>query len=427
VRSRDRDVTDAALSRMLRSHVVENRALMEKIGKPRAVVRTATYDDTPEWVESLADRLEAALPPEITAERRSAEGGGVILLLTYGEFEDEHGVAAAIVAPLRDRDGNDWAVAGGCYLTLIGTDDEDESDTDEDDESEAEARGQILGLANYLNDKVAAGAWMLLDGRLSLVAGAALPADEWSDADVQTAAESVMVAAAYGSFAVRTLAEDETEHPAYVRERQNEQLNSMTGSRFTAAEMREALDEYRASLPELLASVTELRHQPGLPGATVSSSVLHVPFPGDGTDHLTTHFLVAADADDEGATHPGGIRIHAAAPERFTLEQATEWCRLLNGGDDDDEEAVTTGWQYGNWYHSPLAGGEDDGGGEDSGPHRVAYYATLPHTARGRIDLAGEIAGAVKEVWASCDRIMFSRRYAGLLQDGATDAKEVGR
>ena len=416
MRSQDRSIKERALTRMLRSHVIENRALMEKLGTPEAMLRAAKRESTPDWIEDLAHRLQEALPPGVTAERESADGGGEALILRFDGYEDEHGGAMALIAPFKDRSGADWAVAVGAYLTPASA--EDEEEPEDDAESGDDSRTTLLGLANRLNDHVAAGTWLLHDGTLALVTGAARRAGAWSDTDVSIAAESIMDAVAYGSFALRAILQEDNEHPAYTRAQQAEEYHVASGSAYTPQDMREALDGYLETLPELLAAVTELRHRPDMAQVGNSLSTLHLPFPGeDGEEYILVRVWVEHNLD--ATASPDGIKLQAVLPVALPRDQAASWCALLNGGDDSDEVAVTTGWQYGNWYHR---GPEEDEG--EGARHGVAYFATIPNKYRGRIDLVAEIAGAMKEIWSSCDRVMFSRRYAGLMEGGGQAGRE---
>lgn len=417
MRSQERSIKERALSRMLRSHVIENRALMEKLGTPEDMLRAAEHESALGWIEDLAQRLQEALPPGVTAERESTDSGGAVLILSFDGYEDEHGGSMALIAPFKDRSGADWAVVGGAYLTPASVEDEDEAEP-ADEEADEDRRAAVLGLANRLNDHVAAGTWLLLDGTLALVTGAARRADSWSETDVSIAAESIMDAVAYGSFALRTILEEGGEHPAYARAQQAEEYHVSTGSAYTPQDMREALDGYLETLPDLLAAVTELRHRPDMANANESLSTLHLPFPGEGgEEYILVRVWVEHNLD--ATASPDGVKLQAALPVALPKDQAADWCALLNGGDDSDEVAVTTGWQYGNWYHRGPE--EDEGAGAQ---HGVAYFATIPNKYRGRIDLTSEIAGAMKEIWSSCDRVMFSRRYAGLMSEDGHDGRE---
>lgn len=394
-----RDPTEAALSRMLRQHAVEDVSLMERMNRPKATIRLAADAVAEETLSSVADALVGALPQFVSERDREQRDGSVVVAFDIDGFDDDYGDMIAVVSGAFDATGASWVVIGGGYLTGTSADD---VVTDED----------IQDLVTALNDTFPAGTWGTIEGSVALTAAAVLPLRDATDRDnVSLAAELVMNAAGYGSYAVRAVQDQPPETPLYALAKQAEAFNISSGNVHTVRDLAAAISTYLSRLPGVLASTAEVQHHPLIDDVPFESVTLSVPFNGRPEfDSVSVRFSLPS-IELESATMPHGLHALAKVPALMPKEEASLWCQRLNGSDGDatSEFAITTSYQYGNWYHTE----------HEKGLHDILYFAVVPHSMRGRLDLADEVEGIVKEVSISTERILFARRYTQMLAGSA--------
>jgi len=382
----DREITRAALRLIAIERLLEDRAALDRLGRPLTLKKTDDAD--PSRLLPTLRRILDTLPPDIV-ELCDEPVGADDMLLVRTESLGMLGLSTA-----SDPEGNLWVtVVVGQIAGSV------------DDFADASLPESI----NRLNRQFPGLVWHELDGMIAAVSAAAVRLDHVSTPWCALVGRLFLTAQ---SVFFSTVGPDEEGvlHPSVNYARATEIVSNAPENRFTAADIEEGLYRYREFVPERLRSVLSLAEYE-------DEFYLAVPFrQGPRTERITVRVFTLEEDAGSDWSFPG-IHITAPMPEEMTEHEAIAWCAELNREGADERAAraerweQTTPWLLGNWSWDYR----------ENGRSGVLYHGYIPNGLKGIVDLGEVLDGVVREVWVSWDKRRLRSEFTETIKTGGLD------
>ncbi len=382
----DHRVTERALRRLARRSLASERHLLEVLSAPVAMLTPAPDGTATEALTSVVERAAEHLPGHVTTGPVEVGTSGLVSARVLCDGEPD-GLLVAVA--LKDEQGGVWVSAGGVLVPGIG------------DDGTVPVEDLEL-MANRLNDICPVGCWGVTPDGLILSGGVVAPLQKTTDEHwLRQVASAAVDVVAYSDTALRTLFEtaEPGPHPLTTFRQEEEAFLRSAGETFAIDDLDEAVEHLLSTLPPLLSAGIEVERN-------VDGLLLKVPAATPGKDPAVS-LLLSLSEQPEWSSIPSGVHLSGEIPVSVDDEDAAEWAARLNGYDAPEGAAspLVSLWQAGNWYHAAAP----------QGLRRLMFYAVVPNRLRGVVDLGETLAGLVREVCHSSERVMFTRRFSSML------------